>query len=244
MTQAELATAIPLSQSQVSAIERGDKGTTDGQIRRMDEVLTTDGTLARRWEALNRSGIADWFKDMAELERQASDIWQYHPLLIPGLLQTEDYARTIIRVGRPHDSDAQIEEQVQARIARQRVLSSEHPPWFVVVLDEPWLRRPTGGREIMKAQLEHLVDVSTWRRVLIQVVPAATKLHPGLDGAFQLFTVPDRDSVLYTETRAGGYPLDRPDAVDDYTRVFSELRGASLPEEASRDLLKKIIGDL
>lgn len=234
-----------MSQSMISGIELGQKAPKREFVVRIDDALNAEGALLRRWDNLRQSdGFPDWFRDVAELEKNATEIREFHPLLIPGLLQTKEYARTIIRTGKPTDSDAEVKEQVEARLRRQLVLSSEHPPWFLVVLDEPWLRRPTGGPEVMKAQLDHLAKASAWPRVTIQVIPTQTKHHPGHDGAFKLITVPDKGQVLYTETRAVGYPLDDPEVVEDYMKVFGELRGVALPEEASRDLIQRISGEL
>lgn len=103
MSQPKLARAIPISQSQVSAIERGNKGTTPAQIRRFDQVLTTGGALIRRWEDLQQDGrgFPSWFAGVVAVERQASEIREYAPLLVPGLLQTLEYARASLRQGRP-----------------------------------------------------------------------------------------------------------------------------------------------
>lgn len=180
---------------------------------------------------------------MVEVEAQATLIRQYHPTLIPGLLQTEDYARVIIRSGIPLDSDAEIEGQLRGRVERQKILSSGNAPWYQVVLDEPWLHRPTGGREVMRQQLEHLVEASLKPRVTIQVIPTDTRYHAGHDGPVMLLTVPGKGNLVYIETRTSGHADDSPDVIEDYTKVFSELRGAALPEDASRDLLNRIIGE-
>ncbi|ASU86177.1 XRE family transcriptional regulator [Nocardiopsis gilva YIM 90087] len=245
LTQDELAKRLNMSYGTISGIERGVRGTTREVLAQIDHLLSTGGSLQRMWEALNSyNGLPEWFRGVAELERESSEIREYHPLLIPGPLQTEAYIRTILRIGSPALTDEEIEEQVRGRLDRQAILTSERPPILIVVLDETVLRRPFGGRETMGRQLEHLLMVGERPRVTIQVVPIATHLHPGLDGAFHLFTVPHRGQVLYTETRNAGNPVEDPDAIADYTRVFGELRGAALPEATSRDLIASAIGEL
>lgn len=241
-TQQRLARTSLLSQAYVSAVERGAKGITEENVRRLDEALNTGGVLLTRWRD-GRKRTADyavWFANIVDVEAQATLIRQYHPTLIPGLLQTPEYAKVITRSGIPLDSDAEIDGQVEARIKRQKILTSDNAPWYQVVLDEPWLHRPTGGREIMRQQLEHLITMSRMPRVTIQVIPTNTEYHAGHDGPFMLLTVPEKGQIAYTETRTSGHPVDDPEVIDDYTRVFSELRGSALPAGASRDLLKRI----
>jgi transcriptional regulator with XRE-family HTH domain len=246
LTQQQLARAVPLSQAQVSSIERGAKGTGEEQVRRFDQILNTEGALMARWHNGRRYGLgyAAWFSDIVAVEAQATLIREFQSTLIPGLLQTEDYAQVIIRSGIPLDSDAEIDTHVRGRLDRQQLLMSSLAPWYQVVLDEPWLHRPTGGRAVMRGQLEHLVKMSLEPRISIQVIPTATEFHAGHDGPFKLFTVPKKGTIAYTETRTSGHPEDDPSVLEDYTKVFTELRGAALPVDASRELLIRIIGEL
>ncbi|WP_236541629.1 helix-turn-helix domain-containing protein [Spiractinospora alimapuensis] len=246
MSQPELARAIPISQSQISAIETGGKGTTREQIRRFDQVLTTEGALLRRWEDLHQEGrgFPSWFAGVVSVEQQASEIREYAPLLVPGLLQTGDYARTSLRQGKPTMSEDTLEERVRARMERQVILSSEEPPLVRAVIEEHVLRRPIGGRETLKAQLDHLLDVGSRPHVAISVVPMTTEIHPGQDGPFLLFTIPGQGVLAYTETRISGTPTDEPEAVGDYLSVFGELCLTALPPDASRHLIDQIRRDI
>ncbi|RNL87693.1 helix-turn-helix domain-containing protein [Halostreptopolyspora alba] len=242
MSQPQLARSVPMSQSQISAIETGHKGTTLDQIRRFDQVLTTSGALVRRWENLQQDGrgFPSWFAGVVAVERQASEIREYAPLLVPGLLQTPEYAHASLRQGRPTDSEDQLDESVRARMERQSILTAERPPLLRAVIEEHVLRRPIGGRATMRAQLDQLLDVSTRPHVGVSVVPMSTETHPGQDGPFLLFTVPDQDVVAYTETRVSGAPTDDRDIVGGYVGVFGELCMVALPPEGSRRLIAAI----
>ncbi|WP_026123487.1 helix-turn-helix domain-containing protein [Nocardiopsis chromatogenes] len=242
LPQKRLADTVPMSQSMLSGIELGQKTPKREFVAAIDHVLTAGGALLRKWDAMaSADGFPDWFRDVAELERQATEIWEYHPLLIPGLLQTEEYIAAIIRSGNPAIAESELGEQVRARLKRQEVLQRNDAPLLLAVLDELWLHRAVGSREIMRGQMERLVEASESPRVTIQVVPGETLRHPGHDGAFKLITVPERGQVVYTETRASGYSHEDDETIEDYTRVFADLRGAALPEEASRNLLGKIV---
>lgn len=241
LSQSQLARSALTSQSMVSALEGGRKTTGREQIARLDAALSTEGALLRRWENLNRGdGFPDWFRGIVPVEREASEIKEYQPLVIPGLLQTEDYARASIRQGRPTDTNGEIDDLVRARMERQEILRAERGPRLRVVVEEHVLRRPIGGRATMRTQLDHLHEISARPRIGVYVVPMSTEAHPGQDGAFMLFTVPGKGSVSYTETRVSGSPMDDPDTVADYVGVFGELCMVALPPAPSRALMTEI----
>lgn len=244
LSQDQLARMIPVSPAMLSAIERGVRGVKPGYAEQFDEALNTDGKLRHLWENLNKSnGFPLWYRDVVRMEREASEIREYHPLLIPGLLQTKEYARTILRDGRPADTDLEINELVTARMERQSILAADRPPLLLAVLDETVLRRPIGGREIMGRQLDHLLEASTGPHVVVNVVPLNTEHHPGLSGPFTLITVPEKGEILYLETRRSGAPVDDEDEVRNYVRLYGELRSVALPPAASRELIKTVRGD-
>lgn len=242
LTQSQLARAVPMAQSHLSSIELGKKGISGEQVERLDRVLSADGLLVARWHDLHerQDGYAAWFAGTAQLERVATDIKINNPLLVPGLLQTEEYARAIIGFGDRSASSAEVEEQVRGRLERQTILQAERGPLLTVVLDESVLRRRLGGNGIMKGQIERLVEVSELPRTTIQVVEMTSAYQPGLDGPFHVFTVPEQGQLVYTETRSAGYPVDDEESVQDYLGVFGELRGVALSPEGSRALMLEI----
>lgn len=244
LSQRELARRVALSPTMFSAMERGSRGIKREHLERIDKMLDTGGVLVDAWDHSSESGLPEWYQDGAERERLAFEIRTYHPLLVPGLLQTEEYARTLLRVGLPHSTSAEIEDLVRGRMDRQAILTSERPPRLLTVLDEGVLRRPLGGREIMRRQIARLVEVCDEQHISIQVVPYDTEHHPGLSNAFTLYAVADRDSILYVETRGSGTVTDTSETVSDHMRLFGDLLGVALPPAASRKLIAQIQGEL
>lgn len=244
LTQDQLGKLVSISYGLVSAFERGVQAPKREHVERIDHALSTGGALFRMWEVAGKgTGLATWFRGLATLMQQATERRDYCPMLIPGLLQTEDYARTILRAGQSAFTHAEIENQVAARMERQSVLSSPRPPHLVEVLDEAVLRRPIGGREIMGKQLERLLELTDESRAAIHVIPLDTEHPPGLSEAFSLFTVPERGQIVYMETRMSATAQDDPTVVVEYTNHFGNLLGAALPRPASRKLIESIRGE-
>lgn len=226
----------------LSAIERGTRGVKSDYVDAIDLALSTGGKLRRLLESMSSSaGTPSWFKNILELEQQATEFREYDPLLIPGPLQSADYARTILRDGRPDDTDDEIEALVEARMRRKDILSGDRPPIMLIVLDEIAVRRPIGGDGVMKDQLASLLDMAADARTVLQIVPFSTTRHPGLSGAFRLIIGPDVGEVVYLETALGGSVVDDVDATGRCSRTFGDLRGVALPPQQSRELVEKVI---
>ncbi|GLU45716.1 transcriptional regulator [Nocardiopsis ansamitocini] len=233
---------MTIEPAMLSAIERGTRRAKADHAQQIDKALSTGGKLSRLLESLTtNNGSPSWFRDILALEKQATEIDEYDPILIPGLLQVEGYARTILRDGRPGDSDAEIEELVQSRMKRKALLGGGQPPRVLVVLDEMAVRRPVGGHAIMTAQLQNLLDATANSYVVVQVVPFATHRHPGLSGAFRLLRGPEIGEILYLETAIGGSPVDDTDHVANCTHMFGDLRGVALPPDKSREFIADVI---
>lgn len=243
LSQRELAKLVLISPTMLSAMERGARGIKREHLERLDKALGTGGTLIDSWDTSSDLGLPEWYHDGAERERAAFEIREYNPLVIPGLLQTEEYTRTLLQVGLPTRTPAEIEDLTRGRMERQTILTSERPPRLLVTLDESVLRRPFGGREIMKRQVAHLLAASEEPNTSIQVVPYETEHHPGLSEPFTLYTIHNKSTIVYVETRRAGSTTDDLEAVDDYTRLFGDLLGVALPPVASRQLIAKIQGE-
>jgi len=162
----------------------------------------------------------------------------YQPLLVPGLLQTEDYARAILAV-RPDREQDDLDEQVAARLARQTILERAY---LWCVLDEGVLRRDIGGSKVMHAQLERLAASAEYPRVTIQVIPGAIA-HAGLLGGFVVADLDGKPPMIYLETAAEGQVTDSPSVVGHVALRFDRLRAEALPWGASRDLIRKVAED-
>lgn len=245
LSQTQLASMVPLSQSTVSGIELGRTNSKRDQAARIDQVLGCGGKLLALWESqYDGYQVPTWVREVSQLESKATEIRDYHPLVIPGLLQTEEYARATIRAGNKAMPEEELNGLVTTRIDRQAVFTSELPPRYVAVIDEGVFRRPTGGRHIMAAQIDHLLAISDNERIDILVVPLDTRSHPGMDGAFRLIKVPEVGDILWMETRVAGGPVEDPEALSVHMSLFADLLGVALPAEGSRRLLEKLKGEL
>jgi transcriptional regulator with XRE-family HTH domain len=181
--------------------------------------------------------IPRWFGTYVLLEATASTIYTYQPELMPGLLQTPDYARGVHRPGIPALSEAEIERLVEIRIRRQAgVIEAPEGARIVAVLSEAVLARLVGGPEVMAAQLEHLRDLSQNRRVEVRVLTYASGAHASMKGSFTVLEFEDdqeetEDRVVYVESHAGARYLEQPKQIQDYLAIWQSISEQSIPME-------------
>jgi transcriptional regulator with XRE-family HTH domain len=245
LTQQELAALAVVSQSTVSDLERGKKGTRRDPVVRLDKALTARGVLVDAWDAVfSGAGVTAYFREVAEAEQMAVKIRDYSYGLVPGLFQVEEYVRAINEIANPEATTEAIDKIVKARKYRQNILDRPHPPTITVLLDEVVLLRRFRKPEVMKQQIDHLIDQSYRPRVKLQIVPIATEGHPGLGGSFTLIDVPDSSTFAYVESQRTGVSLKQPDVVASYDRTFAELRSAALPVPSSRSRMEEIRGSI
>ncbi|MFG1950202.1 DUF5753 domain-containing protein [Micromonospora sp. NPDC048830] len=164
------------------------------------------------------------------------------PCLVPGLLQTEEYARAVLTAQGIHTPE-EVEQLAAARMARQELITGPVPKRFTAIVDEAALRRVVGDREVQRAQLERLITLAALPHIRLHVVPAGVGAHPGLAGGFVLATLPDGDEVVYSDG-VFGQVMDRPDAVDTIRSMWDRLLGEALPEGASLELIGKLVSEL
>ena len=239
VSQERLAELVKWSPSTVAAIETGRRRPTMEFAVAADEVLETGGLLAELLKAADRRRSPSWFAPWRVYEADATRMRDFEPCLVPGLLQTEEYAQAIIGAGGLHTLD-ETDELVQGRLDRRQLLFREDPPECVFILDESALRRPVGGPAVLDAQLGRLLEMAQLRHVHIHVVPISVGAHVGLGGGFMLADLPDGEQVLYLENVARGQIVDYPDWVRLLQRKWESLLGAALSEEASLDLIRKL----
>ncbi|MCG6497303.1 helix-turn-helix transcriptional regulator [Kitasatospora sp. A2-31] len=207
--------------------------------KRLDQVLKTDGHLLRVYEMVKRSSrYVDYFADVAELQSMARTISQSSPLLVPGLMQTPDYARALFESAQPLRKAADNEALVAARMARTELLEQSKAPQYWAVLDEAVLRRPVGGAAVMGAQMAHLGELIRSRKALIQVVPYSVGAHSLMVGPLCLMTFDDAPPVAYVEGPFTGNLVDDPALVGRCTLAYDLVRAAALPPEASLALIE------
>ena len=187
--------------------------------------------------------MAKWFQTYIGLEEAADLIRTYEIQFVPGLLQTEDYARAVVSVGSPQDSDREVEAKVRVRMERQRILEREKPPTLWAVIDEAALRRPMGGRRVMRAQIEHLLDLMKRPNISVQVVPFRQGGHAAESGAFTIlrFDGEDLPDVVYLEQLVSALYLDKREQVDRYAQTMVRLTSEAPPPEDTVDLLTRIL---
>jgi hypothetical protein len=166
-------------------------------------------------------------------------VWNYESLFIPGLLQTEDYARAVIRGGLPNASRDEVERRVEVRMERQALLRNENPLNLWSIVDEAALRREVGGPEVMQAQFRYLMEASELPHVTFQVIPFDAGAHPGMPGSFILLQFGDAaiPDVIYVDTMAGELFLEEEADVRRYKLVFEHLRAVAASPEASLSLV-------
>jgi transcriptional regulator with XRE-family HTH domain len=245
LSQTDLAALVNISHDVISKIETGDRPPAKDFPERLDAVprLDTRDGLARLWgnlrKGLRHRAIPGWFQPWTHFEAQAVTLRWYEPLLVPGLLQTVEYARAVLRT-RIGDTDDEIEEMVEARIARQATLSKTKPPTVWTVLDEGVVRRPVGGAYVMQEQLGRIAEAARLPNVVIQVVPLNTGAHEGLrGGGFIVAQFKDHPPVAYQDTAVQGQIIDGPDDIASLMVMWDTLQSVALPRAASLELIEE-----
>jgi transcriptional regulator with XRE-family HTH domain len=184
--------------------------------------------------------LPPWFRIFPGLEQAADLIRGYEPQCVPGLLQTEDYARAITQAGHPSAPPAEIGRLVALRLARQHILARHRPPRLWVVLDETVLHRAAGGPAVMHAQLTHLIQASQQPNITLQVLPFAAGPHPAMYGLFYLFRfpAPEMPDIIYGENMTSAFYLDKPHDVTAYTQTLDRICVQALPATATAGILR------
>ncbi len=188
--------------------------------------------------------LASWFQTYVGLEEAASLIRSYEVQFVPGLLQTEDYARAVIIAGRPELRADEVERRVGLRMERQRVLNRKiSPVQFWAVVDEAALRRPIGGAKVMRGQIQRLLELSELPNVTVQIMPFRFGGHAAEGGAFSIlrFPEPDLPDVVYVEQLVSALYLDKREHVDRYLETMNRLTVDSQPPEISAETLQKLL---
>jgi transcriptional regulator with XRE-family HTH domain len=248
-TREEAARQLEWSTSTIFRIETGRSRPQPGNVRVLLELYGVSGSerdglirLAREarqpgWWHSFRDVLPNPYEVFIGLEAGAASIRNFEPVVVPGLLQTEEYARQMSRGG-PRELDREdIERRVQVRMERQRILTREDRPRLWAVIDEAVIRRVVGGPEVMREQLRHLIECAEQGKTTLQVVPFSAGAHAGTTGPFIIldFPEPTDPSVVYVETLAGDLYLEERADVDRYTLAFDRLLAAALhPDDSAR----------
>lgn len=243
LSQEELGAPLFVSGSFIGQLEAGTRRMQSDQAQRLDEVLEADGFFARNCVALKQSKYPDHFAEAAEAERIATTIKEYAPLLIPGLLQTEAYARAVFRGGLPTATDQAIDDLVAARLERAHLLADPTTPLLWVVLDEALLRRRSGGAAVISAALSHVVSMARQHHVIVQVLPFSAGAHMALEGPLKLMSFSDAPSLAYLQGLGTGKLQDDPATVRHYELTYDLVAASALSPEASLALIESVAED-
>ncbi|MFF1272925.1 helix-turn-helix domain-containing protein [Streptomyces marokkonensis] len=243
-TQVELGTRVFVSGGYIGQFEQAIRKPQLDVAQRIDEALRTDGIFERLCRKLiDDRRYADYFAKAAELEALATKICDFAPALVPGLLQTPEYARSVTLAMNPFAPDEYIEGRVSGRMERQRLLKDATRPTYWVVLHEHVLRIPVGGPTEMAQQLEHVAALARERTVLVQVLPYKVGAYAVMNGTLRLMEFDDAPPTAYTEAVYSGNLLDEPAVVKRATAAYDLIRAAALPPEASLALIESAAED-
>jgi transcriptional regulator with XRE-family HTH domain len=255
LSREEAAQAIRASEWKIHRLENGQVGFKERDIVDLLAIYGVDDPvevvefilLAREanspgWWQHYGDVLPQWFRTYVDLESAAALIRTYEGQFVPGLLQTDDYMRAVIH-GASLESSEEMGRRVRLRMARQTLLTREHPPRLWAVVDEAALRRPVGDRVAMRAQLERLVEATKLPNVTLQVLPFAVAVHPAMTGAFSVlrFAEPELPDVVYVEHLTNALYLDRRDDVNQYLHVMDTISVRAAPPRRAADILHEIL---
>lgn len=241
MSQDQLARRAGFDRTVITKTETGERPPTDdvmsalAQALGLDELLGRLAVLARK----SRDPYPDWFRDWVEAEKVARSLWYWAPLLVPGMFQTEDYARAILAADPECGDD--LDDLVQGRLGRQQVLARPRPPVLTVIADEAVLHRCIGGPKVMHDQLLHRAEMSHRPRIYVHVIPAEVGAHAGLMGAASVADLDeDGTGIVYLDSIARPQTIEDPEVVSQVRLTVNALRAEALPRGATRDLIMKV----
>ncbi len=255
LTTDEVAEQLTWHRSKVSRIENGHSGISPGDVRELLDVYGVTGEQVDALVKLAREARQKnwWFAygdvlpdDYVGLEAEAVSIRTFEGQFVPGLLQTEGYARAVIHAGRDAVDADDVERRVEARLARQTLLTRDDPVRLWAIVDEGALRRPAGGREVMRAQLDHLAKAAELPNVELQVLPYSSGAHAGMSGPFAIlnFVEPAEGDVVYVENETSSLFLEKPQEIERYTLMFTHLLAKALDPDASVPYLARLADEL
>ncbi|WP_096214159.1 helix-turn-helix domain-containing protein [Streptomyces sp. 2323.1] len=245
LTQEGLALLVRFSAQTVASIEQGRRLPPPDFIERAEEALDAFGVLrAAAIHLARKPGIAAWFRQWAALEEQAISLYTYECRLIPGLLQTETYARELFEHRIPLLTDEEAEIQVTARLDRQRLLQDRPNTAFSFIFDEHVFLRRTGGVDTTRELLDHVLECTELRNVELQIMPLSRGVHAGMDGPLRLLETPTNRWYAYCEGQESGLLISDSKTISTLHMRYAKLRSQALTPEDSTSLLKQMRGAL
>ncbi|MFF1924095.1 Scr1 family TA system antitoxin-like transcriptional regulator [Streptomyces sp. NPDC058221] len=245
LTQRQLAEQTCTQPETIASIEQGRRALLLPLARRMDILLDTKKALETAVENMPEVDlIPAWAEEYLDLEREALSLSWFENQVLPGLPQTESYARAVFRSKVPVISEEDINTQVSSRLERKAILTRRVPPTTSFVISEAILRDRLGGDEVYAEMLRHLRACSDLPGIALQVMPFGQQAHAALDGPFILLETPDYQRLAYTETQRGSRIVSDPDEISILSQKYAMLRTQALNTEDTKGLLDRLLGEL
>jgi transcriptional regulator with XRE-family HTH domain len=249
-TQQQVADRFNYGVDLIASVERGRRVAQPDLLEKADKLYGMNGLLLVTAEDIQkardkaRQRHPKWFRVYARLEAEAVEIHEYATMVIPGLLQTEAYARALYQARQPRLEEATIEKRVADRMARQEILTKWPPPDTTFVIEESVLHRPIGGREVMRGQLRNLLRASELRGTEVQVMPTERAEHPGVEGSFTVLTPKGKAQLGYVESYGHNRLITDADQVRAMANRYGSIRAQALNFRESQALIEKLLGEL
>ncbi|WP_267242667.1 helix-turn-helix domain-containing protein [Streptomyces sp. PR69] len=243
LTQEELGAPLFVSGSFIGQLEAGTRRMMPEYAVQIDEILGTNGFFTRNCKAASKSRYPDHFAAAAEAEALATAIKEYAPLLVPGLLQTEAYARAVFRAYQPTATEDVIDELVEARLDRAQILDDPTQPLLWTVLDEAVLRRKVGDAGVMAEALRKVADLVRRHRIIVQVLPFDAGAHAALNGSLKLMSFSDAPPLAYLQALGTGQLQDDPATVTRYELSYDLVAATALSPQESLALIESVAED-
>ena len=241
ISQADLAAEIVYTPQFVGMVEVAARTPSRQYVASADRVLNAGGGLLNCWQLVSEMAIPKWFGPFIEVEKRCTAKREWACMVVPGLLQTPEYARALGHAGRPNATAEQIDREVEVRMHRQEMLYREDPPLLWAIIDEFALLRHAGGSAVMHRQFEHLSEMTELPHVVIQILSADAGVSPGEIGAFSILELDDQPEVVWSEGPGDGRFVDREDQVAECIRRYDHLRAMALSPAASRRKFRALL---
>ncbi|MFJ9173870.1 helix-turn-helix transcriptional regulator [Streptomyces sp. NPDC102360] len=243
LNQRDLGEAIGYSLEQVASVERGRRPAKAAFTVAADRALDSRGVLEALQDEVDRAKLPRFFRNFALIEAEVMSRFSYDPLLVPGLLQTEEYARAVFAGHCPPLSEEIIDQHTEARLSRQKLLIRAPLAELSFIISEEALRDPVGGMGTMRGQCQHLLEVSTLRNIEVQVMPAKRGFHPGKNGPFVVVESKEHHQLGYFESQGVGCVVGDAVEVSAFALRYGKLRSQALNIEESARLIERMAGE-
>ncbi len=244
LSQQEFGEAIGYSLELVASVEQGRRPAKAAFTAAAEHVLEARGVLDVLQDEVDRAKLPRFFRNFAVIEAEVVSRFSYDPLLVPGLLQTEAYARAVFAGHCPPLSEETIDQHTEARLSRQKLLTRDDPlAELSFIISEEALRDPVGGPDVMRGQWRQLLDIGALRNVEVQVMPGRSGVHPGRNGPFVVLETSEHQHLGYIESHEVGCVIRDPAEVSAFGMRYGKLRSQALNGRDSAQLIQQLIGE-